>query len=139
MFKHFFTTTIAVLGLAAGSVLAQDIKFPTNYIPGREKLAETVFKELAGLCTGSNALNLASDYIDSMDAIKDHPELRTAILENYIFDYCNVGDTLKTRENIQAQEFEGKSYYTLRFREEWDELGKKYTELRLALEREHAN
>lgn len=137
MFKRFFTTTIAVLGLAAGSVLAQDIKFPTNYTPGREKLAESIFEELTVLCTGSNALCLASDYIDSMDAIKDHPELRTAIIENYIFDYCNVGDNLKTQENIQAQEFEGKSYYTLRFREEWDELGKKYTELRLALEKEN--
>ena len=138
MLKRFFTL-IAVLGLAAGTALAQDIKFSTNYAPGREKLAESVFKELSGLCTGSNALNLTSDFIDSMDAIKDHPELRTAILENYIFDYCNVEDALKTEENIKAQEFEGKSYYTLRFREEWGELGKKYTELRLALEKENAN
>jgi len=123
-------TILLFFGLAAGTLFAQD-KFPVNYSPERIKLAEDTFKELASICTGSNALNLQSDFIDSMDLIKDHPELRTAILENYIFDYCNVDDSFKTEENIQAQKFEGKSYYTLRERPEWNEIGKKYAEKRL--------
>lgn len=123
-----------MLSLAAWPLCAQEKAFRVNYTPERIQLAEDTFRKLVAACTGSNALNLQSDFIDSMELIRDHPELRTAILENYIFDYCNVDDSFKTEENILAQKFEGKSYYTLRERPEWNEIGKQYEEKRKTIE-----
>lgn len=116
-----------LLSLVAWPLCAQEKAFRVNYTPERIRLAEDTFRELAAACTGSNALNLQSDFIDSM-------ELRTAIIENYIFDYCNIDDSFKTEENILAQKYEGKSYYTLRERPEWNEIGKQYEEKRKTIE-----
>lgn len=123
----FFLPLVLCTGIASAQV-------KTNYAPGRDELAEKTFKELVDLCTGSNALNLASDYADAMKAIEEYPELKTAVLENILFDYCKVPDSFKTEENKRAAELDGKSWYTLRERPEWNTLGEKYIKQRQEIE-----
>lgn len=123
-----------LLCLCCVSALAQQ---SVSYAPGREKLAEETFQKLAKTVTGSNMLNLASDYADCMKAIEAQPELRTAVLENILFDYCNVPNELKTEENRVAFGICAKSYYTLRERPEWDAIGAEYVEARKEIEKQN--
>lgn len=127
------TILFLLLGLCCVTAFAQK---DVSYAPGREKLAEETFQKLVNIVTGSNMLNLASDYADCMKAIEAQPELRTAVLENILFDYCNVPDELKTEENRVAFEICAKSYYTLRERPEWNTIGAEYVEARKVIEKQ---
>lgn len=110
-----------------------------DYAARRLALAEQTFKELVELCGGSDQLNLASDYVACERAIEGRKDLRAAMLENILFDYCNVPDSLKTEENREAFELCDMSYFTLREKEAWNELGVRYIEKRLELDRSREN
>lgn len=128
---------LASLALMAGTALAQD-KSNARYAPGREKLAEETFKQLVAISSGYDQLNLATDLAASQRAIENYPELRAAMLENFIFAYCHVPDSLKTSENLLVNKLDGKSYYTARSNEKWNELGEAYTAKRREIRREYA-
>lgn len=130
-------TLIASLFLLAGTAFAQD-KIAANYAPGREQLAEDTFKQLIEISSGYDQLNLAVDLSSSQKAIEQYPELRAALLENFIFDYCHVPDSLKTAENLLVNKLDGKSYYTVRTNEKWIQLGQVYFEKRMAIRKEYA-
>lgn len=125
------TILFLLLGLCCVTAFAQQ---DVSYAPGREKLAEETFQKLAKIVNGSNMLSLASDYADCMKAIEGQPELKTAVIENIIFDYCNVPDELKTEENRVAFKICKMSYYTLQDRPEWDAIGVEYVEARRKIE-----
>lgn len=122
--------------LAMTDVAAQNDGKEYSYSVKRMALAMKTFKELAAMCAGSDQYNLATDYLDCDKAVEGRDDLRAAMLENIIFDYCNVPDSLKTNENREAWELCGKSYFTLRERECWFELGRSYLDARLLLEAE---
>ena len=127
---------IASLALMAGSALAQNPHAP-RYAPGREKLAEETFKQLVAISSGYDQLNLATDLASSQKAIEAYPELRAAMLENFIFAYCQVPDSLKTAENILVNQLDGKSYYTARTNAKWNELGEAYCAKRREIRKEY--
>lgn len=127
---------LASLTLMAGSAFAQ-AKTNARYAPGREKLAEETFKQLVAISSGYDQLNLATDLAASQKAIEDYPELRAAMLENFIFAYCQVPDSLKTAENLLVNQLDGKSFYTARSNEKWNELGEVYTAKRREIRREY--
>ncbi|MBO7575308.1 MAG: hypothetical protein J6S99_05830 [Bacteroidales bacterium] len=128
---------LAALALMAGSAFAQN-KSGARYAPGREKLAEETFKQLVAISSGYDQLNLATDLAASQKAIEEYPELRAAMLENYIFAYCHVDDSLKTAENLLVNKLDGMSFYTARSNEKWNELGEVYTAKRREIRREYA-
>ena len=128
---------LAALALMAGSALAQN-KSGARYAPGREKLAEETFKQLVAISSGYDQLNLATDLAASQKAIEEYPELRAAMLENFIFAYCHVDDSLKTAENLLVNKLDGMSFYTARSNEKWNELGEVYTAKRREIRREYA-
>lgn len=137
MLKKIILLT-AFLVLVAGSAFAQE-KSVARYAPGREQLAEDTFRQLVQMSSNYDQLNMAADLATCEKAIKDHPELFTAMLENFIFAYCHVPDSLKTPENLLVNKLDGKSYYTLRSDEKWDELGAVYSEKRMAIRKEYAD
>jgi hypothetical protein len=100
---------LAALALMAGSAFAQN-KSGARYAPGREKLAEETFKQLVAISSGYDQLNLATDLAASQKAIEEYPELRAAMLENFIFAYCHVDDSLKTAENLLVNKLDGMSF-----------------------------
>ena len=131
----FLGLLVAMLGAAPMRNHGND----GDYAARRQALAEQTFKELVELCGGSDQLNLASDYVACERAIEGRKDLRAAMLENILFDYCNVPDSLKTEENRVALELCGMSYFTLREKEAWNELGVRYIEKRLELDRSREN
>ena len=128
---------LAALALMAGSAFAQN-KSGARYAPGREKLAEETFKQLVAISSGYDQLNLATDLAASQKAIEEYPELRAAMLENFIVAYCHVDDSLKTAENLLVNKLDGMSFYTARSNEKWNELGEVYTAKRREIRREYA-
>ena len=125
--------TLLVLAAAAGSAAAQE-KSPSNYAPGREALAEETFRRLIDVSSTLDMLNLAADVSYGGKITEDHPDLLTAMLENIIFDYCHVSDSLMTLENFRVKNSLGVKHYTLRSSREWDELGQRYRMQRALLE-----
>ena len=125
--------TILVLAAAAVGTAAQE-KSPSNYVPGREDLAVTTFQKLVDISSSLDMLNLAVDLSNGGKIVEDHPYLLTAVLENIIFDYCNVSDSLMSPENLRVKSLLGTKYYTLRSFPEWDELGRLYSGQRTVLE-----
>ena len=79
-------------------------------------------------------MNLAGDLAIGDRVIEDHKYLRTALLENLLFDYCSISDTLKTVENYRVTHFMQRHRFTNRHFPEWEELGRLYTGQRAALE-----
>jgi len=133
MIKKFILPLLAVLLTASVLLFAQD-KPKANYAPGREQLAEKTFRELVPMIGGISALALAGDLEDCMKAIADYPDLKTAVYENIIFDFCNIADSLKTDENRRAESLAGISYFTLKNNDDWNALGERYVAARLQLE-----
>lgn len=127
---------LASLTLMATGAFAQN-KTVARYAPGREKLAEDTFKQLVAISSGYDQLNLATDLAASQKAIEEFPELRAAMLENFIFAYCQVPDSLKTAENILVNKLDGKSFYTARSNEKWNELGEVYSAKLREIRREY--
>ena len=132
------TTFFVTLVLLAGSVLAQD-KCNARYAPGREQLAEDTFKQLVEISSGYDQLNMAADLAACSKAIEDYPELRAALLENFIFAYCHVPDSLKTEENLLVNKLDGKRFYAARFNDKWNELGEVYLAKRMEMKKESAD
>ena len=110
------------------------VRSPSNYAPGRERLAEDTFRKLVDMAPLLDKMNLAGDLAIGDRVIEDHWHLRTALLENLFFDYCNISDTLKTVENFRVTNFMQRHRFTNRHFTEWDELGKFYTAQRAAIE-----
>lgn len=133
MFKHIILTGILLAALTGGAIHAQEHAH-VNYAPGRAELAEQTFKELVKTVGGITALEIASDLEDCKAAIKDEPDLLTAVYENIIFDYCKIPDEMKTYENRRASELDGKKYFTLKKRDDWVALGKEYIQKRNEIE-----
>ena len=129
---------LLTLALLAGTAFAQD-QFSANYAPGREQLAEDTFKQLVEISSGYDQLNMAADLASCTKAIEDYPELRAALLENFIFAYCHVPESLKTEENILVNKLDGKRFYTVRSNEKWNELGAVYYTKRLEVEEKSSN
>jgi len=127
-----------VFGLLVAMLGAAPVRDNGDYAARRLSLAEETFQEIAAMCAGSDQFNLAADYVDCDRAVEARPDLRAAMLENIIFDYCNVSDSLKTDENREAWTLCGKSYFALRDRDAWNELGARYVEKRQELERERS-
>ena len=125
--------TLLVFAAAAGSAAAQE-KSPSNYVPGRELLAEETFQQLVDMSSTLDMMNLAVDVTYGEKLMDDHPDLWTAVLENVIFDYCNISDSLMTLENFRVKHFLGIKRYTRRSFPEWDELGRLYAARRAVLE-----
>ncbi|MBR5076068.1 MAG: hypothetical protein IKX28_03535 [Bacteroidales bacterium] len=125
--------TLLVFAAAAGSAAAQE-KSPSNYVPGRELLAEETFQQLVDMSSTLDMMNLAVDVTYGEKLMDDHPDLWTAVLENVFFDYCNISDSLMTLENYRVKHFLGIKRYTRRSFPEWDELGRLYTARRAVLE-----
>ena len=110
------------------------VKSPSNYAPGREKLAEDTFRKLVDIAPLLDKMNLAGDLAIGDRVIEDHPTLRTALLENLFFDYCNISDSLKTVENVRVTNFMDRHRFTNRHFPEWDELGRLYAAQRASIE-----
>ena len=125
--------TFLVFAAVAGSAAAQE-KSPSNYAPGREALAQETFQKLVDIASTLDLLNLAVDLSKGSNLAEDHPDLWTAVLENILFDYCNVSDDLLTVENYRVKNYFGIKHHTLRSFPEWDELGQNYTAQRIVLE-----
>lgn len=130
--------SLLVFAAAAGSAAAQE-KSPSNYVPGRELLAEETFQQLVDMSSTLDMMNLAVDVSYGERLIEDHPDLWTAVLENVIFDYCNISDSLMTLENYRVKHFLGIKRYTRRSFPEWDELGRLYSARRTVLENTEDN
>ncbi|GEM_PF-3910043 len=137
MLKKVLTLS-ASLVLLAGSLLAQD-RTAARYAPGREQLAEDTFKQLVEISSGYDQLNMAADLAACTKAIEDYPELRAALLENFIFAYCHVPDSLKTEENFLVNKLDGKRFYAARSNEKWTELGEAYLAKRMEIKKESAD
>lgn len=125
-------TLFVFLVLLAGSAFAQD-KFAARYAPGREQLAEDTFKQLVEMSSSYDQLNMAADLAACTKAIEDYPDLRSALLENIIFAYCHVPDSLKTEENLLVNKLDGKRFYAARSSEKWDKLGELYLAKRMEI------
>lgn len=135
MIKKHLIILAALLAAVPALVSAQD-KPKVNYAPGREALATETFQHLVNMSGILHQMNLAADLSMSEKKAEAYPELRAAILENILFDYCNVDDSLKTDENRRVTELDGRSSYTSYSLPEWDALGREYTDKRLAIERQ---
>ena len=120
---------LAGLGAAAQGTPA------ARYAVSRGLLAEETFKKLVEASSTLDQLNLAADLSASMRVTQEHPELRTAVIENCIFAYCCVSDNLKTEANRRVVELDGERHYTYQITEAWAAVGQEYTEKRLELER----
>ena len=118
--------------LLAASAFAQD-RMP-SYAPGREQLAEDTFKQLVEISSSYDQLNMAADLAACTKAIEDYPDLRAALLENFIFAYCHVPDSLKTEENFLVNKLDGKRFYAARSNEKWNQLGEVYLAKRMEME-----
>ena len=129
---------LLTLALLAGTAFAQD-QFSANYAPGREQLAEDTFKQLGEISSGYDQLNMAADLAACTKAIEDYPDLRAALLENFIFAYCHVPDSLKTEENFLVNKLDGKRFYAARSNEKWNELGEVYLAKRMEIKKESAD
>lgn len=127
---------IALLALAAvaGAASAQEPS-PTDTLSGREQLAVDSFQRLVDMSSLLDQINLAADLTCSETDIEGHPDLWTPLVENILFDYCNVSDSLKTVENFRATHFDQRKHYTLRSSPQWDELGRLYARQRAELEK----
>lgn len=127
---------IALMLLLAAVVVnaSAQTKTPSHYAPGRERLAEDTFRKLVDMAPLLDKMNLAGDLAIGDRVIEDHMHLRTALLENLLFDYCNISDTLKTVENYRVTNFMQRHRFTNRHFPEWDELGRLYTGQRATLE-----
>ena len=137
MLKKILTFSASMI-LLAGSLLAQD-RAPARYAPGREQLAEDTFKQLVEISSGYDQLNMAADLAACTKAIEDYPDLRAALLENFIFAYCHVPDSLKTEENFLVNKLDGKRFYAARSNEKWNELGEIYLAKRMEIRKESAD
>lgn len=137
MLKKVLTFSASMI-LLAGSLLAQD-RSPARYAPGREQLAEDTFKQLVEISSGYDQLNMAADLAACTKAIEDYPDLRAALLENFIFAYCHVPDSLKTEENFLVNKLDGKRFYAARSNEKWNELGEIYLAKRMEIRKESAD
>ena len=137
MLKKVLTFS-AYLFLLAGSLLAQD-RSAARYAPGREQLAEDTFKQLVEISSGYDQLNMAADLAACTKAIEEYPDLRAALLENFIFAYCHVPDSLKTEENFLVNKLDGKRFYAARSNEKWNELGEIYLAKRMEIKKESAD
>ena len=137
MLKKVLTFS-ASLFLLAGSLLAQD-RSAARYVPGREQLAEDTFKQLVEISSGYDQLNMAADLAACTKAIEEYPDLRAALLENFIFAYCHVPDSLKTEENFLVNKLDGKRFYAARSNEKWNELGEIYLAKRMEIKKESAD
>lgn len=137
MLKKALTFSASLL-LLAGTLLAQD-RTAARYAPGREQLAEDTFKQLVEISSGYDQLNMAADLAACTKAIEDYPELRAALLENFIFAYCHVPDSLKTEENFLVNKLDGKRFYAARSNEKWTELGEVYLAKRMEIKKESAD
>ncbi len=124
--------------LLAGSLLAQD-RTAARYAPGREQLAEDTFKQLVEMSSSYDQLNMAADLAACTKAIEDYPDLRAALLENFIFAYCHVPDSLKTEENLLVNQLDGKRFYAARSNEKWTALGEVYLAKRMEIRKESAD
>ena len=130
MLKKALTITATLL-LLAGSLFAQNRT--ARYAPGREQLAEDTFKQLVEMSSSYDQLNMAADLAACTKAIEDYPDLRAALLENFIFAYCHVPDSLKTEENLLVNQLDGKRFYAARSNEKWNELGEVYLAKRMEI------
>lgn len=137
MLKKVLTFSASMI-LLVGSLLAQD-RAPARYAPGREQLAEDTFKQLVEISSGYDQLNMAADLAACTKAIEDYPDLRAALLENFIFAYCHVPDSLKTEENFLVNKLDGKRFYAARSNEKWNELGEIYLAKRMEIRKESAD
>lgn len=125
----------SLLFLAAVAVNASaQAKSPSNYAPGREALANDTFRELVEMCPLLDKMNLAGDLAIGDRLIENLPHLRTALLENLIFDYCNISDSLKTVENFRVGNIFQRSSFTNKSTLQWNELGQLYATRRAGLE-----
>lgn len=131
MFKKTLTLLFSLV-ILAGTVSAQDRA--ARYAPGREQLAEDTFKQLVEISSGYDQLNMAADLAACTKAIEDYPDLRAALLENFIFAYCHVPDSLKTEENFLVNKLDGKRFYAARSNAKWNELGEIYLAKRMEIE-----
>ena len=125
--------TLLLIAAAVVSAAAQE-KTPSYYAPGREALAEETFQKLIDSSTMLDMMNLAADVSYCGRITEYHPDLMTAVLENIIFDYCKVSDSLMTVENLRVKKLLGIKHYTYRSFPEWDELGRLYAGRRAELE-----
>ena len=132
MYLKAFSILTTVLALTAGTVSAQE---KTPYQTEREALIEENFFTLVEMCSLLDQMNLAGDLAYGDNLIEGHNGLRTALLENLFFDYCNVSDSLKTVENFRITTFVRRNTFTFSSRPEWDALGRIYTERRTRIER----
>lgn len=132
------TLLLVTLVLAAGSAIAQD-RSAARYASGREQLAEDTFKQLVEISSGYDQLNMAADLAACTKAIEDYPDLRAALLENFIFAYCHVPDSLKTEENFLVNKLDGKRFYAARSNEKWTELGEVYLAKRMEIKKESSD
>ena len=128
MYLKTFSILTTVLALTAGTVSAQD------YEAERAALIEENFFTLVEMCSLLDQMNLAGDLAYGDNLIEGHTGLRTALLENLFFDYCNVSDSLKTVENFRITTFVRRNTFTFSSRPEWDALGRIYAERRTRLE-----
>lgn len=129
---------LLLLAAAAGNAPAQ-VQSPSIYAPGRERLANDTFRKLVDLAPLLDKMNLAGDLAIGDRILEDHPTLRTALLENLIFDYCNISDSLKTVENFRVTSFLQRHSFTFHSFPEWNELGRLYAGERAALEKTGEN
>ena len=136
MLKKALTITATLL-LLAGSLFAQNRT--ARYAPGREQLAEDTFKQLVEMSSSYDQLNMAADLAACTKAIEDYPDLRAALLENFIFAYCHVPDSLKTEENFLVNKLDGKRFYAARSNDKWNELGEIYLAKRMEIKKETAD
>lgn len=136
MSKKILLSGILLAALTGGAIHAQE-RAHTDYAPGRAELAEQTFQELVKITGGITALEIASNLEDCKQAIKNEPDLLTAVYENIIFDFCNIPDEMKTYENRRASELDRKTYFTLKERDDWNTLGKEYIQKRNEIERKH--
>ena len=128
-------TVLLFLFLAAAAFSAPaQVQTPSNYAPGREQLAEDTFRKLVEMAPLLDKMNLAGDLATGDRIIEGHIHLRTALLENLLFDYCNISDSLKTVENHRVTHFIQRRRFTNHSSLQWNELGRSYALQRAALE-----
>lgn len=120
--------------LAAAYIAPAQVKSPSNYAPGREALASDTFKELVEMSSLLDKMNLAHDLASGDRLIAGHAGMRTALLENIIFAYCDVSDSLKTVENLRVSHLIQRQHYSHYASAEWEALGRNYAAARAAIE-----
>ena len=125
--------SLLVFAAAAWAAPAQEFS-PTASASTRRQLAEQTFQQLVDISPLLDQMNLAVDVTSGEHAIDGHPDLWAPLLENILFDYCNVSDSLKTIENFRVKSFDKVKRYTRHTHPEWDELGRSYAERRTRIE-----